>query len=174
MNFLNKPLYKLLTRYLLLLLLGLGNLYLFYKLLSPLTIYPVFFLLKIFYNVTLSNDSILYNNHSIQIISACVAASAFYLLTILNLTTPMKNKQRLYSLTFSLSTLLIINIIRIFFLSILIIRESVYFDVTHKIFWYGLSTIFVIALWFLSVKLFKINSIPIYSDFKKLIKEVHL
>ena len=42
--------------------------------------------------------------------------------------------------------------------------DGMQFDITHKIFWYSLSILFVVGIWFLEVKLFKIKSIPFYSD----------
>jgi len=56
-------------------------------------------------------------------------------------------------------------------LSIMYVNGSSFFDFTHKIFWYAGSTIFVIAIWFLEVKIFKIKGIPIYDDLKFLYKK---
>jgi exosortase/archaeosortase family protein len=155
-------------RYLLLLILGL-NLWLFYAVLKPLTIYPSFLLIKFFYNsAILSGSSIIISGFNIEIIDACIAGSAFLLLLILNLTTPMNLKTRFYSLLFSLLSLLLINILRIFLLSILFIESFSLFDMTHKFFWYFLSIIFVFLIWILTIKLFKIKKIPVYSDIKSL------
>ena len=170
-----KPWFVLL-RYLFILLLGIGNLFLIYLIFTPLTIYPVYHILNLFYDITLLNNSIILGNQQIDIINACIAGSAYFLLFILNFSTPMKPKQRIYSLIYSLFLLLVLNILRIIILSILLFNNlnPNLFEFTHKLFWYGLSTIFVIAIWFSEVKLFKIKDIPIYSDFmflKKLIKK---
>jgi len=166
-----KKTWFILFRYLILLILAL-SLALFYKILTPLTIYSTAGLLKIFYQVSVSGDIISVSNIFIQIIPACVAGSAYLLLLILNLLTPMKLKQRIYTILFSIIILFILNILRIFFLTILLVNDFEFFDFTHKLFWYVLSTIFVVGIWFLTAYLFKIKKIPIYSDFKYLIKEI--
>jgi exosortase/archaeosortase family protein len=163
---------NLILRYGILLLLGLGNLYIIYTIFTPLTIYPVFWLLNLFYNPTLANTTITLSNKIIELIPACIAGSAYYFLLILNLSTPMKIKQRVNSLIFLLISFLILNILRITILSIFFINSLSFFDISHKVAWYSLSTIFVVGIWFTSVKIFSIKQIPIYSDLKQLTKEI--
>lgn len=161
-----KKIYSILLRYAILVAVAIPNLYLFYLIFTPLTIYPVYFLLNLFFNVSLVGNQLFLNSCStpfIEIIPACIAGSAYYLLTILNLSTP-NIKNRILPLASSFLFLLILNILRIFFLSILHINNSNLFALSHKIFWYFGSTLFVILIWFLHVKLFKIKNIPIYSD----------
>jgi len=155
------------TRYLILIIFGIF-LFLFYKIFLPLTIWPVYFLLNLFYNVSIAGNLLAVAGVKIEIINACVAGSAYFLLLILNLTTSMKTKQRIYSIIFSILSLLVLNILRIFFLSILYIENFTFFEITHKLFWYALSIIFVVGIWFLTVKIFKIKNIPVYSDIKSL------
>jgi len=93
-------------------------------------------------------------------------------LLILNLTTKMKVNQRVFSIFFSFLALLFLNIIRIFVLSVFYLENFSFFDITHKIFWYALSVLFVVGIWFLTVKIFKIKEVPIYSDIKKLVKNI--
>ena len=162
-----KIIQSVLVRYIILLLFGIF-LFVFYKIFLPLTIWPSYLLLNIFYDASVSGDLIFVSGSIIKIIGACVAGSAYFLLLILNLTTPMDLKKRVYSLIFSFSSLLILNILRIFILSVLFIEDSAFFDLTHKFFWYVFSIVFVIGVWFLTAKLFKIKEIPIYSDFKRL------
>ena len=159
-------------RYFILLILGLGNLFIFYVIFTPLTIYPVKFILSLFYSLELSGNSLIVNGYTIQLIEACIAGAAYYLLTILNLATSMPLKKRLYSLSFSFTIFLFLNISRIVILSMLFVNNSAYFDFSHKFFWYGLSTIFVVAIWFLTVYKFKIENIPFYSDFLSLKKAI--
>ena len=157
------------VRYLILILVGLPNLWLFYLVFSPLTIYPVYFLLNLFFDATLSGNLILLNKtFPIEIIDACVAGSAYYLLLILNLAIPMEIKKRTKMLLASFSGLLGLNILRIFFLSALFASGNSSFDITHKLFWFLGSTIFVVGIWFAGIKIFKIKEIPIYSDLKNL------
>lgn len=167
----NKILVSILPRYLILVIIGIF-LSVLYKILFPLTIWPSFFLLNLFYNASVVGNSIIIDTFTIKIVNACIAGSAYYLLLILNLTIPMKIKKRAYSIIFSISSLLILNILRIFLLSILFVQRFAFFDITHKLFWYALSIIFVVGIWFLTSWIFKIKDIPIYSDFKNLFKQI--
>ena len=166
--------FNILIRYLI--LLGLMfSLPLIYKILTPLTIYPTIFLLKLFYQVSYLNSMIILNSKTIiYIIPACIAGSAYLLLLILNLSLPMSLKKRIRTILFSLTLLLSLNILRIFSLIILYDNSFRFFDITHKLFWYGLSTLFVILIWFYTVKKFNIKEIPIYTDIKYLSKKSKL
>lgn len=160
-----------LFRYLLLLLLPLNNLYLFYLILTPLTLYPIYFILDIFFHVSLFNStiSIFELGLNVDLINSCIAGSAYYFLLILNLSIPnIKIRSRIYMILYSFSLLLLANITRILILVILF-RNS-FFDLTHQLFWYVFSTIFVIFIWFSEVKLFKIKDLPIITDIKYLSK----
>lgn len=158
-------------RYSILIIIGIFSLELFYFIFFPLTIYPVYFFLKLFFDTSLGYNTIIIKNLPIEIIGACVAGSAYYLLLILNLSTrEIKLGKRISMILFSLASLLIINIFRIFLLSILYINGISFFDVAHKLFWYVGSIIFVVGIWFLSVKIFRIKEIPIYSDILFLLK----
>jgi exosortase/archaeosortase family protein len=155
---------SILSRYIFLLLIGLFALNIFYELFRPLTIYPVYYLLKIFFNASL-NSNVISIGVPIEIIDACVAGSAYFLLLILNLSVPsVKISKRIKIILFAFIFLLLINIMRIFLLSILAESGSSLFDITHKLLWYSLSIIFVVCIWFIEVKLFKIKEIPLYSD----------
>ena len=157
-----KPLHNLLIRYTILVAVAIPNLYIFYLIFTPLTTYPVYFLLDLF-NIS---------STSIKIIPACIAASAYYLLLILNLATPnIKLKKRITLIISAFATFLIINLLRIIFLTILYNSNSPLFNFTHLFFWYFLSTIFVLTIWFTQVKIYKIKSIPFYSDIKFLLNK---
>ena len=164
--------FKIFLRYLI--LLGfMFTLPIIYKIFTPLTIYPTAFLLKLLYTIQTQGDLIIINNATfIRIIPACVAGSAYLLLLIINLTVPMSLKKRINTLLVSFLILLGLNILRIFLLSILYYNSTPYFNFTHKLFWYGLSTVFVIAIWFYAAKRFAIKAIPVYSDFKALMKGI--
>ncbi len=163
------------VRYLIIILISLSGLYLFYAVFSPLTIYPVYFLLNILFDVSLQGSTIFVQRIPIEIIGPCIAGSAYSLLLVLNLALPKINiKKRILMISLSFLTFLLINILRIFLLSILYISGSSWFDFTHKLFWYGISTIFVVGIWFLEIKIFKIKEIPFYSDLKYLYKKSSL
>lgn len=168
-----KEYWSIIIRYIILILISFSNLYIFYLIFTPLTIYPVYFLLKLFFNISLQVNTLFIHNFSIEIIEACIAGSAYYLLLILNLSIPKTNiKKRLKMILFAFSSLLILNIIRIFLLVSLLSITPFLFEITHKIFWYFISIVFVIGIWFIEVRIFKIKQIPIYSDIKFLVKQI--
>jgi exosortase/archaeosortase family protein len=164
---------KILIRYLILLLF-MFSLPIIYQIFTPITIFPVVFILKIFYNQVILNQNYIIINLKtiIQIIPSCIAGSAYLLLLILNLTVPMNFRKRIYSLLFSIVLLLLFNILRIVLLTSLSINNFIFFDLTHKIFWYGISTLFVVIIWFVVVRIFDIKEIPIYTDVKYLVENI--
>ena len=168
----DKKILFIVIRYLILLILTIFSLPLIYKIFTPLTLYPVLGLLKFIYeNVIVNQVIISINNISlIELAPACIAGSAYLLLLILNLSVPMRLKQRIYTILASFAILLLLNILRIFLLSILYYSGNTFFDITHKLFWYGLSTLFVVGIWFLMVKIFAIKEIPVYDDIMYLVK----
>ena len=161
-------------RYLIILLIALPNLFIFYFLFTPLTIYPLFLIFNIFFrDIILIGNSFFIKGFQIEIIGACVAASAYYLLTILNLSIPnISIKKRIKMISFAFLFLLSLNILRIFFLSVFFVSGFSFFDFTHKLFWYLGTTVFVVLIWFIGVKKYNIKEIPIYSDIKFLISKI--
>lgn len=162
----SKRLKDILIRYLVLVLAALPNLWFFYAVFTPLTVYPVYFLFSLFFETSLLGNVILLSNSvPIELIGACIAGSAYYLLLILNLSTPeIKFSKRIKMILLAFASLLIINILRIFFLGVMYYSGSPLFNFTHELFWYLGSVIFVVAIWFLEVRHFKIKKIPFYSD----------
>lgn len=158
-------------RYIILILVAIPNFYIFYLIFTPLTTYPVNFILNLFIPTYLSPGSILMESVLIQLIPACIAGSAYYFLLVLNLTTP-QIKKRGSAILFSFSSLLVLNILRIVALSFLFYFNSSWFTFTHKISWYFLSIIFVMFIWFFEVKIFKIKEVPVFSDIKSLVKNI--
>ncbi|MEK6894058.1 MAG: pacearchaeosortase [Nanoarchaeota archaeon] len=186
---------SLISRYILLLLFGLGNLLIFYLIFTPLTIYPVFWLIGLsgdasllqgthtntcdFFegtfleNIACMNTTIFFKEFFASIIPACVAGSAYYLLLILNLSTPMPLNKRIKSIIFLFSLFLILNVARIFAFAMFFASKNYeIFNIAHEASWYFGSTVLVIVLWFSNVLIFKVNEIPIYSDIKSLIKNI--
>lgn len=141
----------------------------FYLIFTPLTTYPVYWLLSLFYPVVLSGSSLIMQTAKITLIPACIAGSAYYLLLILNLLTPIKLKTRLKALFFSFAALLLLNILRIIIFSLLFLQGFKYFDITHILFWYILSIVLVFLIWLAEIRLFRIKNIPAYSDIKYLL-----
>ncbi len=162
---------SLILRYLLIILAGLGGLIIFYKVFYPLTFFLSSFVLSMFGEVNsfYTVKLILFNEVSIELINACIAGSAYYLLFILVLSIPdLKIAKRISILLFSFALLLLLNVLRIVLMGL--IAKTIYFESVHMFFWYIVSLIFVVGIWFLSVKLFSIREIPIYSDIKYLIE----
>lgn len=173
MKKLQKRLYSLLIRYTVLILVAIPNLFLFYFIFTPLTIYPLYFLFGLFFNPILMKNIILINNFPIELIPACIAGAAYYLLLILNLSVPnIKLQKRIKMISISFVGLLFLNILRIFLLSLIFLSGNSMFDLAHQVFWYLGSTVFVVGIWFAEVKIFKIKEIPFYSDIKFLFKNI--
>lgn len=160
--------FSIIARYLIMLVAGIPNFWFFYLIFTPLTIYAVYFFLNLFYqDVSLMSNIILVNSMPIEIIDACVAGSAYYLMLILNLSIPnIKIKKRLLLLLFSFSLFFIANVLRIVFSSYLLVSGTTWFDFAHKLFWYAGSILFVVGIWFFGIKIFKVKEIPFYSDLK--------
>jgi len=165
MNKQSKKILGLFTRYAALILLGLGNLYIIYKILTPLTVIVLNITLSIFTSPILTDNVIQFGTTVIQIIPACVAGSAFYLLLILILSTAdVKPETRAKAIITALAMFFVLNILRI--LILIPMAGTSYFETAHWIFWHIISTIFVVVVWISVVKIHKIKSIPVYSDVK--------
>lgn len=168
-----KYLYDLIIRYSILVIIAIFGFNIFYWVFRPLTVYPVFWILDIFLETDLISPTILLlEDIAIEFIPACIAGAAYYLLLMLNLSTPkIELNKRIKFVLLSFAVFLIVNVLRILILAIIALYKSSFFDVTHAIFWYSLSTILVILIWFYGVKYFKIKEIPFYSDLKFLYKK---
>lgn len=192
-----KSFFSIILRYFLLLILGLGNLFIFYLVFTPLTVYPVFWLIGISNEVTLlqgtytgvcgllestflesiacMNTTIFFKDYFAGIIPACIAGSAYYLLLILNLSTPMSLNKRIKSLSFIWVLFLILNTTRIFIFALIFASKHYeIFNIAHTASWYFGSTILVILIWFSNVLIFKIREIPIYSDIKSILNQIRI
>jgi len=167
--------YSIFVRYFILILVALPNFWIFYFIFTPFTIYPVYILLNIIFGANISGNLIFIESFSspIEIIGACVAGSAYYLLLILNLSIPnIKFNKRIKMIGFAFVSFLIINILRIVILSLIFILKPEIFDISHKLSWYVGSIVLVVAIWFVEVKKFNIKEIPFYSDMKSISKHI--
>ena len=160
-------LFNLFARYLVIVLLGLGNLYFFYKILTPLTVNTVTKILSLFSEVTITHSTLYLDGLTIEMIPACIAGAAFYLLTILVFSTPnLKPRIRFLALFTSLLFLFILNVLRIIIL--ISIAGTLYFNAAHWIFWHLVSTIFIVAIWIAVIRMYNIKGIPVLSDLEYL------
>lgn len=169
--------YSIFIRYLILLIAALPSFWIFYFVFTPLTLYPVYLILSLFFDITISGTTIfLFLGdfvHPIEIVDACIAGSAYYLLLIFNLSIPnIKLSKTLKMIGFAFLSFLIINVFRIVILSAIFILKPGLFDISHKLSWYIGSIILVVGIWFLEVKKFKIKEIPFYSDVKSISKHI--
>lgn len=160
-------------RYFAILIIGLFAFSYFYTIFTPLTIHPVNSLLSIFYGSLVYRNIIIVNDIPIELIGACIAGSAYYLLLLLNLSVPMPVKKRFLSIIFSFALFLIINILRIFIFSLLYINNFKYFNLTHLLFWYIISGIIVFLIWLTTIKTFTIKNIPFYTDLKLIYSQIN-
>ncbi len=161
------------TKYLILSLIALFLLDYFYKALLPLTIYPVVLLLNTAYHSTAQGMTILIDNlPKIELVEACIASSAYFLLILLNLSITMKARTRALSIIFSIVLFLAVNILRIFIFSLLYLNNFKYFDITHLFFWYIVSGVLIFLVWLVTIKTFKIRGIPFYTDLKLVYSQI--
>ena len=143
----------------------------FYTIFRPLTMWPTAWVLGLFYNASISGASILIDGQAVEIIDACVAGSAYLLLLLLNLLTrDIIFKKRVMLFLLDSAALLVLNVLRLAILIPMDLGGSALFDITHKLFWYALSTAFVVLIWILSCVMFRIRAIPFISDVKFLIE----
>jgi len=169
------PVLSILTRYMIILFAFIPNLWLFYLVFTPLTVYPLYFLFNLFFGASLLGNNIILvaNSVPVELIDACIAGSAYALLFLLNMSVPdIEISKRIKMIAFSFLLLLTANITRIFLLTLVFMEGNSFFDEAHKFFWYAISTILVVAIWFFEVKIFRIKEIPVYSDLKILCKNV--
>ncbi len=165
MNKQSKKIIGLFSRYFAIILIGLGNLYIIYKILTPLTVHFLNIVLSIFVETNLVENIISIGIKRIEIIPACVAGSAFYLLFLLIMSTAdIKPKKRALALSTALAAFFMLNIIRM--LILIPLTNTTSFEIIHWIFWHIISTLFVVGIWFGSVKIYKIKSMPMYTDLK--------
>jgi exosortase/archaeosortase family protein len=153
---------------------ALPGFWIFYFVFSPLTVYPAYFILNLFFNASLSGSTIFLGALSpIEIVDACIAGSAYYLLLIFNLSIPnIKTAKRLKMIGFAFLSFLVVNILRIVLLSAIFVLNPRIFDISHKLSWYLGSIILVVGIWFLEVKHFNIKEIPFYADVKSILKYI--
>ena len=158
-------------RYILIVIVGLGNLYIFHLILKPLNYNLLYFVLSTFGKASQVGEYILARGMRIELIPACLAISAFYLLFILLVSIPgIKLLKRVIFITSAFVTLFILNFLRIIILIFFVGSPS--FEGLHWVLWHIISTLFVIGIWLAIIKIGKVKEIPLYSDLKFLHKLV--
>lgn len=148
------------------------NLPFFYLIFRPITFYLFSLILSFFYKISIEGNFIFFDSFSLELVDACIAGSAYLLLLVLNLLTPkISILKRIFLFLFCSLSFLFVNLVRLL-VSVFILKKGItFFKITHWIFWF-MSIIFVVAIWFFSIKLFKVKEIPFYSDFKTILEIV--
>jgi len=144
----------------------------FYVIFLPLTLYSSYFLLS-YWNPKIIEHSLLINGKYFLFIEACVASVGYWLLWVLTwLIKDASLKTRLKLIVTSFSLFFAMNIFRIV---VLILIDLYYgratFDLVHIAMWKFVSGIYVAGVWIFCVKIYKITSIPLYDDLKKIYRD---
>ncbi|MBC8435105.1 pacearchaeosortase, partial [archaeon] len=110
MTKIDKKIYSVFNRYILIFILGLSDLVLFYFLFTKPTVLVSNFLLNLVSPTILFGNTILFKEVLIELVKACIAGSAYYLLIILALAVPnIKVTRRLKLIGFLFVSLFIFN-----------------------------------------------------------------
>ncbi len=147
---------------------------LFYFLFSPLTVYLSYGLLSLVHgSVTLDGHVIMVGSQAVELIPACVAASAYLLLALLILLTRgISLRKGMLMFVVGSVLILIANVLRIEILTSLLLTKQVnYFETLHLLIWKVMSSAYVVVVWIVLCKLFSVKTIPVYSDLQHLIKK---
>lgn len=162
--------YKLILRLLILLLIPFS---IFQFIATNTTLYLSFIILKLFQPTFLIPPFIFFNETIVKFIPACAASLAYYFLfSLILITKDIRFSTRIKMFLLGSLIILTINSARIISL-ILILHYLSYnlFNLIHIFFWSFIGSILVVLIWIFLIKLYNINSIPFYSDFKYLLKK---
>jgi len=150
---------------------------LFQELLQEITLKATIFLLEISNlspivgKYAVKNSIEIFGTTTINIVKYCVTSSAYYLLLILAIIT--KNIpiiKRVFMFLIGSLLIFIVNMARIIGLIIILLKSPESFYIAHTILFIIISTVYVLIIWIALSIMFKIKTIPIYSDLKDLIK----
>jgi hypothetical protein len=56
----------------------------------------------------------------------------------------------------------------------LFIQGYSYFDIAHKMVWYFGSTVMLLIVWFVNIKLLNVLSVPVYTDIKTILDDIRI
>ena len=137
----------------------------FYTIFLPLTIKgTALFLLP--YHPVIVDNLLIMRNYGFEFVEACIATAAYYLLwCLVMLTKDITIIMRIKMIGTSFVLFLAMNIIRIIMLILLALYSTQeIFDVVHLVFWQLIAGVYVAAVWFFVVRVYKVKSIPMYDD----------
>lgn len=141
-------------------------------LLTPLTVYGSYIFLFPFLDVVVNGRILTVNGFPFEIVEACVATTAYYLLWLLCfLTKEIEVKTRFKIIIYGFLLIFGMNIFRIFLLVFIAMNYGFdWFSLVHLTFWNFVSGIYVALVWVFLVRKYKVYSIPIYDDMKNIYK----
>jgi exosortase/archaeosortase family protein len=139
---------------------------LFSFVLTPITIYAVYYLLFNF-NPILIENLIIVNGLRFLFVDACIAVIAYYFFWILTmLTNDMKLAMRVKFILIGFFAIFLMNIFRIWLVIFLAVNYGFWwFNLVHLFFWRFVSGVYVALVWIFLVKYYNVKSIPVYDDF---------
>lgn len=110
---------------------------------------------------------------TLEVVKYCVTSSAYYLLALFTIIT-MNVQVWKRVLIFLSGTVLIflMNIARIVLLTVTLLSNPEAFKAAHAALGMFISTIYVVIVWVLLSVLFKVKTVPFYSDIKFLSKSI--
>lgn len=143
----------------------------YYPILGDFTLQGSVFLLKLFgFNPVVNDLSFILNGVQFNIIEACVAVFAYFLLAILILTSKdMDFKKGCAIFLVGAILVYLANIARIAILSWAYFAHGTeIFEKYHFIVWNFVSGVYVAFTWIFLTAIFRLKEVPIYSDIKNL------
>ena len=146
-------------------------------LITPLTMYLSYFVLKLFgESIIVFPPFILINEVVVKFIPACAAISAYYLLMLLVLLTMgIKPLVRLKMFLIGSLLILLINTFRIVLLLVILSHYNYnLFESVHMLFWMLIGSFFVALIWILLIKKYNVKTVPIFSDLNYLLQQTNL
>ena len=174
-----KEILSLITRFSIIIIILLIPINLFQELFQSITLKIIVFFLElseaspIIGKYSVQNSIEIFGTTYIDIVKYCVTSSAYYLLTILTVITKgIPLIKRILMFLIGSFLIFLMNIIRIMILIVILLKQSLeVFELAHTTFFMILSVLYVIIIWILLSSIFKVKTIPVYSDMKDLIKK---
>jgi exosortase/archaeosortase family protein len=138
--------------------------------------FPYVILKILSYDVQLvfSDSILMVGGTQIQFVEACMATTAYYLLALLILTTKdIGLKKSIKMFLIGALLIFVMNLLRITLLVMAVVNMGLnWFNAIHMLFWYIISTFYVLLIWIFLIRFYKVKNIPIYSDIKYLLSEL--
>ncbi len=140
--------------------------------LTPITVYGSYILLVSFLDIVMKENFLIVNGFPFEIVEACVATTAYYLLWLLCfLTKDIKLKIRLKLLLYGFLLILGMNLFRVALLVFIAMKYGfAWFTLVHLAFWNFVTGIYVALVWIFLVMKFRVYSVPVCDDLRTLYK----